>query len=51
MYTIDASVHVSAVHPTETHSLDSQAFLAWVRQHGRPLFCPALLLTEAQAGE
>jgi predicted nucleic acid-binding protein len=49
MYTIDASVHVSAVNPTEADCVDSQAFLAWVRRHRRPLFCPTLLLTEVAA--
>ena len=49
MYTIDASVHVSALNPIETDSVDSQAFLAWVRQHRQPLFCPTLLLTEVAA--
>jgi predicted nucleic acid-binding protein len=49
MYTIDASVHVSAVNPSETDSVDSQAFLVWVRQRQLPLFCPTLLLTEVAA--
>jgi predicted nucleic acid-binding protein len=49
MYTIDASVHVSAVNPTEADSADSQAFLAWIRQHRRPMFCPTLLLIEVAA--
>lgn len=49
MYTVDASVHVSALNPTEAVSVDSQAFLAWVVQHRQPLFCPTLLLTEVAA--
>ena len=49
MYTVDASVHVSALNPTEADSATSQAFLALVRQHRIPLFCPTLLLVEVAA--
>jgi predicted nucleic acid-binding protein len=49
MYTIDASVHVSALNPAEADSATSQAFLALVRQHRIPLFCPTLLLVEVAA--
>ena len=49
MYTIDASVHVSALNPAEPDSATSQAFLARVRQHRIPLFCPSLLLVEVAA--
>ena len=49
MYTIDASVHVSAVNPAEADSATSQAFLALVRQQRLPLFCPTLLLVEVAA--
>ena len=49
MYTIDASVHVSALNPCEADSAASQAFLALVRQHRVPLFCPTLLLVEVAA--
>jgi predicted nucleic acid-binding protein len=49
MYTIDASVHVSALNPTEADSVGSRAFLAWVRQQHIPLFCPTLLLVEVAA--
>jgi predicted nucleic acid-binding protein len=49
MYTIDASVHVSALNPAEADSTTSQVFLALVRQHGLPLFCPTLLLVEVAA--
>ena len=49
MYTIDASVHISALNPTEADSATSQAFLALVRQQRLPLFCPTLLLVEVAA--
>ena len=49
MYTIDASVHISALNPTEADSAASQAFLALVRQQRVPLFCPTLLLVEVAA--
>ena len=49
MYTIDASVHVSALNPAEADSATSQAFLAMVRRHRVPLFCPTLLLVEVAA--
>ena len=46
MYTVDASVHVSALNPTEAGSAGSRAFLAHVQQQRVPLFCPTLLLVE-----
>jgi len=49
MYTVDASVHVSALNPAEAESAASQAFLAQVRQEYVPLFCPTLLLVEVAA--
>jgi len=49
MYTLDASVHVSALNPTEADSAQSQAFLAQIRRHQWPLFCPTLLLVEVTA--
>jgi predicted nucleic acid-binding protein len=49
MYTIDASVHISALNPAEADSATSQAFLALVWQHRLPLFCPTLLLVEVAA--
>jgi predicted nucleic acid-binding protein len=49
MYTIDASVHISALNPAEADSATSQAFLALARQHRLPLFCPTLLLVEVAA--
>jgi predicted nucleic acid-binding protein len=49
MYTIDASVHLSALNPAEADSITSQAFLALVRRQQVPLFCPTLLLVEVAA--
>jgi predicted nucleic acid-binding protein len=49
MYTIDASVHVSALNPAEADSPASQSFLALVRQQHLPLLCPTLLLAEVAA--
>jgi predicted nucleic acid-binding protein len=49
MYTIDASVHINAINPTEAGSSTSQAFLARVGQDELPLFCPTLLLAEVAA--
>ena len=49
MYTIDASVHISALNPTEAGSADSQEFLAQVQRQRVSLFCPTLLLVEVAA--
>ena len=49
MYTIDASVHVSALNPAEADSATSQAFLALVQQRRFPLSCPTLLAVEVAA--
>ena len=49
MYTIDASVHVSALNPAEADSATSQAFLALAQRYQLPLFCPTLLLVEVAA--
>ena len=49
MYTVDASVHVSALSPTEADSASSRAFLALVQREQIPLFCPTLLLVEVAA--
>jgi predicted nucleic acid-binding protein len=49
MYTIDASVHLSALNPYESESAASQAFLDLVRQRRIPLFCPTLLPVEVAA--
>lgn len=49
MYTVDASVHVSALNPAEADSADSRAFLTRIRQEHIPLFSPTLLLVEVAA--
>lgn len=49
MYTIDASVHVSALNPAEAGSESSREFLALVQRERMPLFCPTLLLVEVAA--
>jgi predicted nucleic acid-binding protein len=49
MYTVDASVHLSALNPYEPESVASQAFLDLVRQRQIPLYCPTLLLVEVAA--
>ena len=49
MYTIDASVHVSALNPAEIESGSSRAFLTLVQEHHLPLFCPTLLAVEVAA--
>ena len=46
MYTIDASVHVSALNPVEADSATSRAFMARVQEQHIPLFSPTLLLVE-----
>jgi predicted nucleic acid-binding protein len=49
MYTLDASVHVSALNPHEPESAASQAFLRLVHEHQIPLFSPTLLPVEVAA--
>ncbi|MFQ6101884.1 MAG: PIN domain-containing protein [Anaerolineae bacterium] len=49
MYTVDTSVHVSALNPAEAGSADSQAFLAQIQRQRVPLFSPTLLLVEVAA--
>ena len=49
MYTLDASVHVSALNPHEPESAASQALLRLLHQIGIPLFCPTLLPVEVAA--
>ena len=49
MYTIDASVHVSALNPAEKGCAESRAFLALVQRQRIPLFCPTLLVVEVAA--
>ncbi len=49
MYTLDASVHVSALNPHEPESAASQALLRLFHQRAIPLFCPTLLPVEVAA--
>jgi predicted nucleic acid-binding protein len=49
MYTIDASVHVSALNPAEQSCAESREFLALVQRQRIPLFCPTLLVVEVAA--
>jgi predicted nucleic acid-binding protein len=49
MYTIDASVHISALNPNEADSAASRAFLIRVRQRQIPLYSPTLLAVEIAA--
>ena len=49
MYTLDASVHISALNPFEVGSVDSQALLAQLQRRRLPLFCPILLMVEVAA--
>lgn len=49
MFTIDASVHINALNPTETGSAESQAFLAKVYEQALPVYAPPLLWVEVAA--
>jgi len=49
MFTIDASVHISALNPAEIDSGESQAFLEFIRRKGLAVFSPTLLLVEVAA--
>lgn len=49
MITVDASVHVNALNPTEAGSAESKAFLEWLQQTGHPVTSPTLLLVEVAA--
>jgi predicted nucleic acid-binding protein len=49
MYTLDASVHISALNPHELASGNSQALLRLLHEHQTPLFCPTLLVVEVAA--
>ena len=49
MYTLDASVHLSALNPHEPESAASQALLGLVHARQIPLICPALLPVEVAA--
>jgi predicted nucleic acid-binding protein len=46
MFTVDTSVHVNALNPSEEGSGDSQAFLEQVHKRPWPVFSPTLLLVE-----
>jgi predicted nucleic acid-binding protein len=49
MYTVDTSVHISALNPAESGSADSRVFLAHVQDQHIPLFSPTLLVVETAA--
>ncbi|OGO27682.1 MAG: hypothetical protein A2Z16_05435 [Chloroflexi bacterium RBG_16_54_18] len=49
MFTIDASVHINAINPSEAGSTESQAFLSLVRERTLPVVSPTLLLVEVAA--
>lgn len=49
MITVDASIHVNALNPSETASAESKAFLEWLKQSGLPVVVPTLLLVEVAA--
>ena len=49
MFTIDASVYINALNPTEVGSSESQAFLDRVHRQGITVFSPTLLLVELAA--
>lgn len=49
MITVDASVHINALNPTEAGSADSKAFLEWLQHTGHPVTAPTLLLVEVAA--
>ena len=49
MFTIDASVHVSALNISEPDSVTSQAFVAYVIENAIPVIEPTLLLVEIAA--
>jgi predicted nucleic acid-binding protein len=49
VYTIDASVHISALNPAEPDSSASQALLALIQRREIALFSPTLMLVEVAA--
>jgi predicted nucleic acid-binding protein len=49
MFTVDASVHINALNPTETGSAESQVFLTSVYQQALPVYSPTLLWVEVAA--
>jgi len=49
IYTLDASVHVSALNPADPNSDTSQALLALLYECRKPLISPTLLVVEVAA--
>lgn len=49
MYTIDASVYVNALNPSEVGSVKSQACLQRLSEDDRPIISPTLLIVEVAA--
>lgn len=49
MFTIDASVHISALNPTEPGSAESLAFLKRLKEHPSSVYSPTLLIVEVAA--
>jgi predicted nucleic acid-binding protein len=49
MFTVDASVHISALNPHEADSAASVQFLDLVQVHEIPVFNPMLLIVEVAA--
>lgn len=49
MYTIDASIHVSALNPSEPDSATSQALFSLLHERGKPQISPTLLVVEVAA--
>ncbi len=49
MFTIDASVYINALNPTETGSSESRTFLEHVHRPAITVFSPTLLLVELAA--
>jgi predicted nucleic acid-binding protein len=49
MFTVDASVHISALNPLEDGSSESRLFLERVFRRPWPVFSPTLLLVEVAA--
>ena len=49
IYTLDASVFLSAFNPKEPHHGESRRFLEWLRAGAAPIIVPTLLLPELAA--
>jgi predicted nucleic acid-binding protein len=49
IYTLDASVFLSAFNPKEPHHPESRRFLDWLRKAAAPIIVPTLLLPEMAA--